>query len=83
MENVDWGEALRNRSEMKHGKILPKKEAKVDKEISNILGREIKVNDPRLIRAAVERAKKNDTDFTPSDGWDSRENKQILNKHFS
>ncbi len=63
--------------------IQPRKEAKVDEKISEIVGKEVRVNDPRLIKAAAERAKRNDSEFSASDGWDSKTNKEILKKHFS
>lgn len=46
---VDWSEAT-NMREMNRP---PKKEPRVDKEVSKILGKPIMVNDPRLIRLVV------------------------------
>jgi len=50
--------------------VKKKREAPIDKEISKILGKEVRTTDPRLIKAVVEHKKalnKPDTDLSRDD----------------
>ena len=60
---------------------------KIDKEVSNIVGKEIRVNDPRLIKAVnkmrIERQKKGgDRSTEPDNLYSDRKFKEALKEEF-
>ena len=81
MDNINWNQAI-NYKQIRNQPPKPKEPPKIDPYVSEIVGRDIMINDPKLIKWAADKSKQNKSDTIPTNMLEDKINRRELTELF-